>query len=54
MQIEVAQLRTLTEQMLKHLEDLNLGSIDLSDDYYWDTPSPQRYDPYIKPEELTM
>jgi hypothetical protein len=54
MTIDVAELRTITDILLRHLEAANGTRISLERDYYWDIPANQRYLPYCKPSELTL
>lgn len=54
MRLEVSQLRAATELLFSHLEELGYDSIEISKDYYWDIEAPTRYDPYVRPTELTL
>jgi hypothetical protein len=39
--------------LLAHLESHGCKAVTLSEDYYWDVPAADRYDPYEKPKEHT-
>jgi hypothetical protein len=54
MRLELAKLRSATEMLFAHLEELGYDSIEISQDYYWDVGGPERYDPYKKPDELGL
>lgn len=54
MQIEVQQLRAVTEKLLSHLEDRKVEFVEIPTDYYWNIPCEQLHDPYQQPTELDM
>ena len=54
MKINVAQLRTVSELLLRRLEDRGHSVVDISADYYWNIPKEQRYDREQEPKDLDM
>lgn len=54
MEIEVAKLRKITNDLLLRLEQDGTTTVELSSDYYWHIPPEQRYDSYDEPHEFTM
>ena len=54
MDIEIKTLRSLCEQLLSLCEEKGYAIINLPVDYYWDVPTQSRYDPYQRPEDLTL
>jgi len=54
MRLELAKLRAATELLFAHLEERGYDSVEIAHDYYWDVEGPERYDPYIRPNELTL
>lgn len=53
MNIDVSQLRAVTEKLLAHVESKRT-SVEIDVDYYWDIPKDARYDPAVEPKELTL
>jgi hypothetical protein len=49
MNVTTAELRQLCNQLLTHLESNGIHTISVTDDYYWNVPSDQRYNPYEQP-----
>lgn len=54
MQVRIATLRALADKLFTHLEQTGHSAIEIDEDYYWDVPAVRRYNPYEKPEELTL
>ncbi len=55
MDIELEKLKVITNQLLDHLrDDLKIEKIDLDEDYYWNVPTSDLYDPRSKPSELDL
>jgi hypothetical protein len=54
MKITVAQLRTVSELVLKRLEDRGHSVLDISADYYWNIPKEQKYDREQEPRDLDI
>jgi hypothetical protein len=52
MQISVAELRAVCEQLLDHLHELGIETVDLPHDFYWEIPEEQRYDRGAVPDDL--
>jgi hypothetical protein len=53
-QVTVAKLRAMANRLLAHLEETGHSVIEIDEDYYWDVPAARRYNPYEKPEALTL
>ncbi len=54
MEIRVADLKRLTNDLLERLERGGVTRVELSADYYWDVPFKLRYDRYDEPTEHEM
>jgi hypothetical protein len=52
--IDVADLRSVCDRLLSHLEEQGIESVELPFDYYWDIPEEGRYKPYQKPSDHTL
>jgi hypothetical protein len=50
MRIAIADVRRICELLLTHLEQSGRGSIDLTNDFYWNIPQEQLYRPYEEPD----
>lgn len=50
--VPVDQLRRVFELLIAHATDGT--SLEISNDYFWSIPSPERYDVYARPGELTI
>lgn len=45
MRISISRLRQVTDRILKHVEEhLDVDSVEIQREYYWDVQSPARYD----------
>jgi len=53
-QVTIATLRALAEKLLSHVESTGYSAVEIPEDYYWDVPADRRYNPYQKPEDLTL
>ena len=54
MTIDLEELRNLFNLLVTHIEQ-NVGmELDVHEDYYWNIPSPDRYDVYSNPDMLTV
>jgi hypothetical protein len=47
MKVEIAELRTITERLLTHLEANGQSSVEIPVEYYWHLTKEQRYDSYL-------
>ncbi|EYF04837.1 Hypothetical protein CAP_3863 [Chondromyces apiculatus DSM 436] len=47
-------LRRATLTLLAHLDATGQREMEIEEDFYWNVPADQRYDPYEKPEALTL
>ena len=54
MEIDLAELRKLTDLLLHDLQQQGYQTIQIEDDYYWEIPKEGLYDPYTNPKDLTM
>lgn len=54
MKIDISTLKKASEKFFDHLEDRNIESVDLNDDFYWSIDSDEKYNPYKKPEDITL
>jgi len=54
MRLKISDLRLITENLLGHLEALHIEEIGISDDYYWDIPKENLYNPYEEPTRHTL
>lgn len=54
MEIEAKKLEQLLSILLQHQKELGNTKFTISQDYYWNVPKDDRYDPYTQPSELTL
>mgnify|MGYP001235186302 CR=1 FL=1 len=54
MQIDVSDLRTVTEKLFNHLDEIGQSSIELTNDYYWDISEDERYNVENDPQDLSI
>ncbi len=54
MQVTVVRLRALADKLLTHLEETGHSVVEINEDYYWEVPVDRRYNPYEKPDELSL
>lgn len=54
MKINVSELKTITEKLFSHLEEINQKSIEIPDDYYWDISEDERYDVENHPKDFSI
>ena len=54
MEIEAKELEQLLSILLKHQQELGKIKFTIDDDYYWDVAKSDKYNPYVKPTELTL
>lgn len=54
MKILTKDLKKISRILLNLLDELEIDEIDLDHDFYWDVPQALRYDPYSKPNELSL
>ncbi len=52
--ISIAELKTVSDLLLRHLEACGVESIDISEDFYWEVPQELRYDQYDAPKQLNV
>jgi len=54
MEIEIASLRQVTNDLLERLEADGITKLELDADYYWSIPPEHRYDRHDEPKEHVM
>ena len=54
MEIDVARLRQITNELLLRLEQSGTRQVELTSDYFWEIPSKLRYDNADEPCEFEM
>jgi hypothetical protein len=54
MQINMSELRYVTEELLNHLEETQGDYIKIMEDYYWDIPADKLYNMAAQPTEFTV
>ncbi len=54
MRIELETLERATTRLFEYLRETGRTSLEIGEDYYWHIPTDTRYDPFRKPEELTI
>ncbi len=54
MRINTKELRTVTEKLFDHLEELQIEYIDVPRDFYWDLSGDQLYDVQKEPDDLVV
>lgn len=52
--IPVDQLRQVFELLVAHVATDGATDLPVSRDYFWSIPSPERYDVYNEPSQLTI
>lgn len=52
--MKVIELRKMADQLFAYLEETGREEFEMSEDYYWEISQEQLYDPYTKPEDLTL
>jgi hypothetical protein len=52
--IPVDQLRQVFELLVSHVAGNSAADLPVGQDYFWSIPSPERYDVYNQPSELTI
>ncbi|MCX6049014.1 MAG: hypothetical protein NT075_28265 [Chloroflexi bacterium] len=54
MSIPIQELTQVCNMLFEYLKSLDVDSVDLVADYYWDIPQTQRYDVYTEPSSFTI
>jgi hypothetical protein len=52
--ISIAELKTVSNLLLQHLETSGVGLVDISEDFYWEVPLEFRYDQYDEPKQFNV
>ncbi|MBT0549342.1 hypothetical protein [Riemerella anatipestifer] len=54
MKVNIETLEKITLILLSKLKEDNGKTIELNDDFYWDIPDNEIYNPYKEPKNLTL
>jgi len=54
MEINLDDIRTIFEKLIKHLEKIGVNTVSIPVDYYWNIPNDVVYDPYNEPTKFDM
>ncbi len=54
MEVRISELRDIWEAAFSYLEENNMSSVMLDVDYYWHIPLEECYNPYEKPQDMTL
>jgi hypothetical protein len=54
MEIEIAKLRSITNDLLLRLEQDGTKTVELTSDYYWNLPPGEMYDKHDEPTQFVM
>ena len=54
MNIEIARLRRIADQLLTYLEETGRSELEISEDFYWLVEEGEVYNPSRDPSDLTM
>jgi hypothetical protein len=54
MQINVAELHQITDKIFAHLHEIDVESIELTEDFYWHIPEEQLYNLDSDPAQLGL
>lgn len=52
--VTVHELKAMAIRLISHLEESNVKTIDIAEDFYWDVPAAGRYDNYEEPKQHTI
>jgi hypothetical protein len=52
--VRLTDLEHVLQTITSYLRSRGLEAVEISDDYYWDIPDDQLYDPLTKPTELDL
>ena len=54
MKLDILTLKQATLAAFDHLDEMNIDSIEIKEDFYWHTDKTQLYDVYKSPENTTI
>lgn len=54
MKISTKKLHAALDLLMRHIESSGHGSIEISEDFYWNVPDEDRYNPYEQPTNLDL
>jgi hypothetical protein len=52
--IQLNDLRLVTDKLFQHIDELGIESLVINDEYYWSIPREDLYQPYQEPKQLTL
>lgn len=54
MEIKLSDLSQICTRLFFHLEEMGIQTIDVNEDFYWNIPKSELYNPYQNPSELDL
>ena len=54
MKIDLIKLRQVTEVIFSYLEQDNIKTIEINEDFYWNIKQEELYNPYVTPVQLDL
>lgn len=54
MNINIKELKEITDTLFSYLDEMNVQEIKCEEDYYWIIPKEKRYDSYEEPDKFTI
>lgn len=54
MTVELGDLQKILEIIFKHLEAQGVSAVKIEEDYYWNVPAEEVYDPLKSPADLDL
>jgi hypothetical protein len=54
MEIKISELSQICTKLFLHLQELGYETIDISEDFYWNIPKSELYNPYQRPNQLDL
>ncbi|MCV6638321.1 hypothetical protein [Candidatus Albibeggiatoa sp. nov. NOAA] len=54
MLVDIDTLEKASAEIFKYLREVEVEAVEFEDDYYWHIVEGQRYDPFQKPDDMTM
>jgi hypothetical protein len=53
-QMDIDTLERAFQLIFSHLREIQINSVEVDKDFYWDISSDERYDPYQDPKDLSL
>ncbi|KPL75290.1 hypothetical protein ADN00_13095 [Ornatilinea apprima] len=54
MEIKISELSQVCTKLFLHLQELGIETIEISEDFYWNIPKGEVYNPYQRPTQLDL